>query len=107
VPGSTYYTPLPSTPLGDITDDHSLSVNYAFPAQNQPHRSVLLPGLIEAKKILTQSDADRTRRGGNDSRGGRGGGGRGGGMMGGPGSGGYNGSGRGGAQNGGGGGAPG
>ncbi|CDZ98871.1 5-3 exoribonuclease 2 [Phaffia rhodozyma] len=82
VPGSTFYTPLPSTELGDIYDDRSLSVWYYFPDQVSPHRSVLLKGLKMARKTLNQGDYDRIRRGGNDS-----GGRRGGGMLGGPGSG--------------------
>ncbi|KAL7410956.1 XRN 5'-3' exonuclease N-terminus-domain-containing protein [Mrakia frigida] len=82
IPGSTYYSPLPTTNLGDVYDDHSLSVLYYFPEQLSPHRSVMLKGVNRAKRILNQQDLDRTRRGGNDTRG------RGGGGMGGPGMGG-------------------
>lgn len=89
IPGSTYYSPLLGTPLGDIYDDHSLSVFYFFPEQLSPHKSVMLKGVNRAKRILNQQDLDRTRRGGNDTRG------RGGGGMGGPGMGGFGGRGRG------------
>ena len=73
IPGSTFYSPLASLGLFDITDDRSLSAFYFFPKQLSPHRSILLPGAAKPPRVLTPEDLEVTRRGGR----GRGGGDRG------------------------------
>ncbi|KAH9850086.1 XRN 5'-3' exonuclease N-terminus-domain-containing protein [Lenzites betulinus] len=86
IPDSTYLNPLVSQDLPDIKNDRSLSAYYFFPVQLTPHRSVLLPGVRRPKPILSTSDLEMARRGGQGGRG-RGGmsdrGGRGGGYGGG------------------------
>jgi 5'-3' exoribonuclease 2 len=69
VPGSTYFSPLPSQDLGDINNDRSISVVYSFPPQLTPHRSVLLPGAQPERPVLTPYDRDVTRRGGKQDNG--------------------------------------
>ena len=81
VPGSTFYSPLPTQEgMDDIQNDRSISVHYDFPPQRVPHRSVLLRQVRLPRRRLNASDAEFVRRG---SRGGaRGGGARGGGRPG-------------------------
>lgn len=76
VPGSTFYTPLPTQEgMGDIQNDRSISVHYDFPPQRVPHRSVLLRNVRPPRRRLNASDAEFVRRGGRGGmRGGRGGG---------------------------------
>lgn len=77
LPGSTYYSPLPSQNLADIKNDRSLSVLYFFPRQLTPHRSVMLPGVKKSLRVLSANDLEVTRNGGRGR--GRGGWDRGGG----------------------------
>ncbi|KAJ7937328.1 exoribonuclease 2 [Mycena leptocephala] len=74
IPGSTYYSGLSTMP--DIRNDRSLSVLYFFPKQITPHRSVLLPGVMKPRRVLSPGDLETVRRGGR-GRGGGGGGQRG------------------------------
>ncbi|KAH9947299.1 exoribonuclease 2 [Amylocystis lapponica] len=64
IPGSNYYSPLPSTHLPDIKSDRTLSAFYLYPKQLTPHRSVLLPGVRRPRPVLTEADRESTRRGG-------------------------------------------
>lgn len=79
VPESSYPSPLTRVGQPDITSNRSLSAQYYYPRQVTPHRSVLLPGVRLAPKILGQADAEHVMRGGErrgrgGGRGGRGGG---------------------------------
>lgn len=68
VPGSTFYSPLPSVSgMQDIQNDRSIWTYYDFPPQFTPHRSVLLHGVRLPSRRLTPADADFVLRG---SRGG-------------------------------------
>lgn len=73
IPGSSFPSPLTKVKIQDISNPNSISVLYDFPEQLSPHRSVMLQGVKQPKKVLTEGDRDWTRRGGPDSRG-RGGG---------------------------------
>lgn len=83
IPGSTYYSPLPTQDEPDIKNDRSLTALYSFPKQLTPHRSVLLPGVKRPARQLSWADTTATQkyvdngggrgRGGYDQRG-RGGG---------------------------------
>ena len=85
IPGSTYYSPLPTQDEPDIKNDRSLTALYFFPKQLVPHRSVLLPGVKRPPRQLSWADTNATQRyvdrnggsgrgrGGYDQRGGRGG----------------------------------
>ncbi|QRV72730.1 5'-3' exoribonuclease [Ceratobasidium sp. AG-Ba] len=77
VPESSYPSPLTRVGQPDIISNRTLSAQFFYPKQITPHRSVLLPGVRLAPKVLGQSDAEHVRRGGEGRRGG-GGGGRGG-----------------------------
>ncbi|CAE6409322.1 unnamed protein product [Rhizoctonia solani] len=80
VPESSYPSPLTKVGLPDIVANRTLSAQFYYPRQITPHRSVLLPGVRLAPKVLGQADAEHVMRGGESRRGGRGrGGGRGGG----------------------------
>ncbi|KAK7060260.1 5'-3' exoribonuclease 2 [Paramarasmius palmivorus] len=76
LPGSTYLSPFTQEnlqeSLPDIRNDRSLSVQYFFPKQLTPHRSMLLPGVRRPPRILSQEDLEHSRRGGRGR--GRGGG---------------------------------
>ncbi|THH33760.1 hypothetical protein EUX98_g365 [Antrodiella citrinella] len=48
----------------DKENDRSLSALYFFPKQLTPHRSVLLPGIVRNKPVLTDADREGARRGG-------------------------------------------
>lgn len=63
LPGSIYSSPLSSVGLPDIANDRSLSVLYYFPRQTSPHKSVLLPGIKRAPRVLDPSDIEFTRAG--------------------------------------------
>ncbi|KDN50915.1 hypothetical protein RSAG8_00544, partial [Rhizoctonia solani AG-8 WAC10335] len=79
VPESSYPSPLTKVGLPDIVANRTLSAQFYYPRQITPHRSVLLPGVRLAPKILGQADAEHVMRGGESRRGGgRGRGGRGG-----------------------------
>ncbi|KAI0824633.1 XRN 5'-3' exonuclease N-terminus-domain-containing protein [Trametes gibbosa] len=69
IPDSTYFNPLTSQDLPNIKNDRSLSAFYFFPVQLTPHRSVLLPGVRRPKPILSTSDLEMARRGGQGGRG--------------------------------------
>ena len=72
VPGTTFRSPLPETGLPDLYDDHSSSARYYFPAQRIPHRSVLLKGFKEPRRVLTAADRETIRHGGSFERSSRG-----------------------------------
>ncbi|KAG9025495.1 5'-3' exoribonuclease 2 [Tulasnella sp. JGI-2019a] len=76
VPGATYQSPLTTMDLEDIPNDRSISALYYFPKQVTPHKSVLLPGVVPAPKVLTAADHSFVKSGGGEmnQRGGRGGG---------------------------------
>ncbi|CAE7059562.1 unnamed protein product [Rhizoctonia solani] len=78
VPESSYPSPLTRVGLPDIVANRTLSAQFYYPRQITPHRSVLLPGVKLAPKILGQSDAEHVMRGGESRRGRGRGGGRGG-----------------------------
>lgn len=65
VPRSTFFSPLTAVGQPDIDNDTSISAIWFFPPQLSPHRSVLLPGADVAGKILTRTDAEIVKRGGN------------------------------------------
>ncbi|KAG6849663.1 hypothetical protein H0H93_006505 [Arthromyces matolae] len=73
IPGSTYYCPFEMKGLPDIQNDRSLSALYYFPKQLTPHRSVLLPGVRKAPRVLTSTDLEIARNGGRGRGRGRGG----------------------------------
>ena len=64
IPDSTFFSPLTTQDLPDIKNDRSLSAFYFFPKQLTPHRSILLPGVRRPKPILSASDLEHSRRGG-------------------------------------------
>ncbi|KAJ9104036.1 hypothetical protein QFC19_004170 [Naganishia cerealis] len=79
IPGSTLDTPLPNIEAcPDLHDNRALSVQYWFPKQLKPHRSVLLPGARPARPVLDDYDKDKVRGSGSRRRGGYGGPGTGG-----------------------------
>ncbi|KAJ8523017.1 hypothetical protein ONZ45_g526 [Pleurotus djamor] len=59
LPGSTYYSPLPTQNLPDIKNDRSLSVLYFFPKQLTPHRSVLLPEVVVEDEVEDSNVVER------------------------------------------------
>ncbi|GAA98248.1 hypothetical protein E5Q_04931 [Mixia osmundae IAM 14324] len=66
VPGTTFFSPFDdSFGLPHINNDRSVSAVYHFPPQLKPHRSMLLPGVQIAKRVLTARDKDSVRRGTN------------------------------------------
>jgi 5'-3' exoribonuclease 2 len=75
IPGSTYYSPLPTQDEPDIKNDRSLTALYFFPKQLTPHRSVLLPGVKRPARQLSWADTNATQRYVDHNGGGRGRGG--------------------------------
>ncbi|EFP79344.2 5'-3' exoribonuclease 2 [Puccinia graminis f. sp. tritici] len=70
IPGSTFYSPLPTVGLPDISNDKSIFARFFVPSQLVPHRSLLLSGVALERPILNNHDRDLTRRGGNQAHGG-------------------------------------
>ncbi|WAQ91674.1 hypothetical protein PtA15_15A64 [Puccinia triticina] len=70
IPGSTFYSPLPTVGLPDISNDKSIFARFFVPSQLVPHRSLLLSGVTLERPTLNNHDRDLTRRGGNQAHGG-------------------------------------
>ncbi|KAJ9124359.1 hypothetical protein QFC22_001159 [Naganishia vaughanmartiniae] len=69
IPGSTLDTPLPNIEeCPDLYDNRAISVQYWFPKQLKPHRSVLLPGARPARPVLDDYDKDKVRGSGGSRR---------------------------------------
>lgn len=80
IPGSTLDTPIPGIEAcPDLYDNRAISVQYWFPKQLKPHKSILLPGARPPRPILDDYDKEKVRsstgNGGSRRRGGYGGGG--------------------------------
>lgn len=65
VPSSTYFSPLTAVGQPDIDNDRSISAIWLFPPQRKPHKSVLLPGADQAGRILSRTDIEIVKRGGD------------------------------------------
>ena len=71
VPNSTYMNPLTTLPLSDLQDDRSISALWHMPTQHVPHKSYILPGYRQSRRVLTPDDINLIHRGlsGDDGRG--------------------------------------
>lgn len=65
VPSSTFFSPLTEVGQPDIDNDSSISAIWMFPPQLKPHKSVLLPGADASGRILTATDIEIVKRGGD------------------------------------------
>ncbi|PLW15175.1 hypothetical protein PCANC_12861 [Puccinia coronata f. sp. avenae] len=70
IPGSTFYSPLPTVGLPDISNDKSIFARFYVAEQLLPHRSLLLSGVALDQPTLSNHDRDKTRRSGNQAHGG-------------------------------------
>ncbi|POW13205.1 hypothetical protein PSTT_03923 [Puccinia striiformis] len=70
IPGSTFYSPLPTVGLPDISNDKSIFARFFVASQLVPHRSLLLSGVNLERSTLNNHDREVTRRGGSQAQGG-------------------------------------